>query len=98
MNHQIFDAITRRAALSALGGAGVAALAAPASVRGKKRRNGKEKKGNANTLCQKQAGQCTSFITAACGDNPRCLAFTLPCCPLLGSCDTAGFLRCRFLA
>jgi hypothetical protein len=44
--------------------------------------------------CQNQVGQCTTDLATFCKDDAKCLALLQKCCPLLASCNTAGFLNC----
>ncbi len=83
------DALTRRASLMALGAAGLAGLA-NSNIAGAKKR---KKKGDVNKLCKKQVGQCTTLLTAACGDQPTCPAL-VACCSSFGTCNATEFITC----
>jgi hypothetical protein len=98
MNDLPFDTLTRhaarrasrRASLMTLGKAGLAALASPLSTVAKKKRAGKK----AKQKCQRQVGQCTTFLLPLCGEDPDCLTFAQQCCALTGNCDPVGFINC----
>jgi hypothetical protein len=95
MNHDHFDALTRRASLLALGAAGLAAFVSPTSnARDKrKRRKKKRKNDDATKLCQKQVEACASFIRDNCGGEDGCVD-EIDCCPILANCSFDGFLFC----
>jgi len=91
MDDVSFDALSRRASLTALGTAGLAAaFTAPLTAGAKKK---KKKKADVNKLCKKQVGQCTSFLLAQCAGQPTCPAI-VACCSFFGKCNTTGFLAC----
>jgi hypothetical protein len=100
MNDLTFDTLirhvarraSRRTSLMTLGTAGLATLASPLGTVAKKKRAGKK----AKQKCQRQVGQCTTFLLSQlCGENnPECLALVDRCCALAGNCDPVGFLNC----
>jgi|SRR5215213_6855696 hypothetical protein len=108
MNDLHFDSLTRRASLTTLGVAGVAAFASPFTATAKRKHknaNTKQRKHkNANTTqaktntaierCQTQVVQCTDFISAACAGDAACVAKHQPCCTFPGQCDFTGFITC----
>lgn len=104
MNNLSFDTFTRhaagrvsrRASLAPLGTVGLAALASPISTEAKKQKKGAGKK--AKQKCQKQVGQCTTFLDPLCEDDPDCLALVQECCAFAGSCDVDGFFDCLIVA
>jgi hypothetical protein len=93
---QAFDALTRRASLVAVGGAGLTALTLsdPAPAKKKKKKN--KKKGDVNKLCKTQVQVCVDALTQECGEpvNPICQAIIDQCCPKFGTCDFTGFFTC----
>jgi hypothetical protein len=101
VNTSRFDALTRHAAVVSrrgsfrvLGGAAVAgALAAPATVTAGK---GGEK---VRKRCQKQRGQCLSYVAEACNsetNSQACEALYTPCCGHFAQCDAGKGLECFF--
>lgn len=90
MNFLSFDALTRRASLLSLGAAGVRALAGPLVADAKKNKIKKK----ARQKCQNQAGQCLAFLSVSCGTDTSCVESAQQCCPLIGTCDFAGFVAC----
>jgi hypothetical protein len=104
MNDLSFDAlarhaagrVSRRASLMTVGAAGVATLVRPLSSEAKKK--GKSAGKKAKQKCQKQTGQCTTFLNPICAGDPTCLAKAQECCGFAGSCDVNGFFDCVFAA
>jgi hypothetical protein len=96
MNDLHFENLTRRASLSTLGVAGLAALSTPFTAAAKqKHRNGeKEKTNKAKERCQTQVAQCTDFVVASCPGDAACVAKLQPCCAFSGQCDFTGFITC----
>jgi hypothetical protein len=108
MNDLHFDRLTRRASITTLGVAGLAAFASPftatakrkhkkANTKQRKHKNANTKQATANTAiekCQTQVGQCTDFISAACPGDAACVAKLQPCCTFSGQCDFTGFINC----
>ena len=98
MNDLHFDSLTRRASLTTLGVAGVAAFASPFTATAKrKHKNANTKQAKTNTAierCQTQVVQCTDFISAACAGDAACVAKHQPCCTFPGQCDFTGFITC----
>jgi hypothetical protein len=92
MDHRSFAALTRRASLTTLSAAGVAALAAPRAGVTKKKR--KKKKFDVNKLCKQQVDQCATAAAVDCAGDPECIAATNLCCQELASCDFAGLFTC----
>jgi hypothetical protein len=96
MSGKSFDAFIRRAAADvsrrdavvALGGAGLAAAitrqATAAKPSGKK---------NARKKCRRQVGQCRDIFIPVCGGGDECETL-LACCSFLATCDTARFIAC----
>jgi hypothetical protein len=85
--------VSRRASLMTLGMAGLAALASPLSTVAKKRKKSAGKK--ARQKCQKQRGQCTTFLLPICaGGSADCVVRVQRCCALAGNCDPVGFFTC----
>ncbi len=110
MNDRTFDFVTlravrgfsRRATLTTLGTAGLAALAHPFMTEAKKKggKNKRDRKDkNTKTCpepvdrCTPQTEQCTAVLSAFCGGDPNCLD-SVACCSFLGSCDATTFLTC----
>jgi hypothetical protein len=99
VNHVVFETLTRRVAVPAIGMAGLAgALMNPITMDAKKNRgknNGKKKKKeDPNALCKQQVTQCTTFFTPACKGDLTCLAKVNRCCPPLGTCQFATAFSC----
>src|SRR5215213_3026252 len=98
MNDLHFDRLTRRAVLTTLGVAGLAAFVCPFNATAKR----KHKKANTNQAqtntaierCQTQVAQCTDFISAACPGDAACAAKFQPCCTFSEQCDFTGFITC----
>lgn len=99
MNDRCFDALTRRASLVALGGVGLATLAAPYADAAKKnkRRNRKNNDKKAKQKCQAQIDQCRDLIATRCTLDPNECTEGLECCESLGQCDFDGFFNCALL-
>jgi hypothetical protein len=100
MNDRTFAALTRRTSLVALGGAGLATLAAPYAAVAKKnkrrnRKNNNDKK--AKQQCQTQIDQCRDLIATRCTLDPNECTEGLECCESLGQCDFDGFFNCALL-
>lgn len=104
MDNRSFDALTRlavapasrRVTLLKLGGAGVAAFAAPvaaASKRGKRKK--KPSVGEkARQKCLQQAEQCVAFLAPTCASDLNCQARVQRCCAVVGECDVVGLFTC----
>ncbi len=101
MNDLSFDAVTRyaatalsrRASLMTLGGAGVSTLAAVARpITADARKQSAAKK--AKKKCKKQIGPCVTAVAPDCSGDPACLAGVRRCCGLAGICDIIGFFTC----
>ena len=105
MTEQPFDGFTRhattvisrRGSLLTLGGAGLAALAGPATARaGKNVKKRARKKGKKK--CKRQVEQCRTYWDDYCqatgGCDPQVLEEVLACCDLLGQCQNAAFFGC----
>lgn len=86
MNSEVFDTLSRRTSLTAIGAAGLAALALPLATEAKK-------KGDSNKRCKKQVGQCEIAINEQLGGGPE-LAPLLACCQKLKTCNMTAFLAC----
>jgi hypothetical protein len=97
MDHLAFDALSRRASLMSFGTVGLAAaLTNPTTTAAKKNNRNKRKKrkkGDANELCKKQVGRCTTFITDICQREEGCEAESA-CCSILQNCNFNGFFLC----
>lgn len=100
-----FDAFTRqlgrRRAIQSLGAAAVATASgltlADARNGSNKQKNKKQKKKiqkQAIALCESQAQQCITLITAGCNGDAECLARGQQCCAFLGACDFSGLITC----
>jgi hypothetical protein len=100
MNQVAFNTMTRRAALPALGIAGLAgALSRPFATEAKKKHKKKNRKKDRNeedpnALCNQQVGQCTTFFNPACKGDLACLEKVNRCCPPLGTCQFATAISC----
>jgi len=98
MNDLHFDRLTRRASLTTLGVAGLAAFASPFNATAKrKHKNANTNQAQTNTAierCQTQVAQCTDFISAACPGDAACVAKFQPCCTFSEQCDFTGFITC----
>jgi hypothetical protein len=97
MSSTSFDAVARRAAVAisrratvmTVGGAGLAAaLGVPFTAA---RKSGKKRK--KKNACQRQVGQCRGFFTNVCGSETGCPE-AFACCELLANCNSGGFVAC----
>jgi hypothetical protein len=108
VTEQAFDTFSRRAAgisrrgsLMTLGGAGLAAMAGPASAeagKSDKKANRKARK-KGKKKCKKQDGQCIGVwegLCAAEADPELCQDTFLPCCAFLASCQATAYFACVF--
>jgi hypothetical protein len=115
MNEQTFDdfarrtlaVVSRRTTLATLGVVGLAALARPFPIEGKKgnKKNTSSKKARKRckkdlaactaqgASCSTQAEECTTFLSAICTSAPACPSM-IACCSFLGRCDAGTFLIC----
>lgn len=100
MGDCVFDALTRRNSLAALGAAGLAAFAGRRAA-GAKNKGKKKLKKKQLQQCQTQVGQCQATFTANCeASSPtpdelqECLDTFLPCCDPLGTCSFNAFFVC----
>lgn len=82
-----FDALTRRASLTTLGVAGLAALTRPTASSAKKK-DDKFKK------CKKQVDDCTTFLLASCDGTPAECTVVAACCDELKHCHFDSFMFC----
>jgi hypothetical protein len=84
---------SRRGSLLTLGGAGLAALAAPLAGSAKNKKKCKQ----TGKKCQRQVGQCNGYFVPLCEDEDApedCVELTAACCELLGDCQADAFIDC----
>jgi hypothetical protein len=87
------ETLSRRASLTTLGGAAIAAVARPAPVSA-----GKVSK-KVRKTCKRQIGQCQSSVAAFCADAPEaCDAALTPCCASFKGCKAAAVYECLIAA
>ncbi|MGH2615504.1 MAG: hypothetical protein ACRDJC_09720 [Thermomicrobiales bacterium] len=92
MDDSVFDRLTRPAATAvshrtsflALGGAGLAAVAAPAIAMARKAGNVGM---NVRKLLQRQREQCRTSFAERCQGSQDCLEALLPCCEPFADCS-----------
>ena len=101
MDNSVFDALTRRSSLAALGATGLAAAFAGRRAAGAKNKSKKKLKKKQLQQCQTQVGQCQAIFTANCeASSPtpeelqECLDTFFPCCDPLGTCSFNSFYSC----
>jgi hypothetical protein len=91
-------ALSRRASMLAIGGAALAASAAPMPTRA-----GKASK-KAKKRCKRQVGQCESMIAPACAaadllvSEEECVDTLLPCCQPFKDCQADAVFDCLIAA
>jgi len=93
MDRVSFDALTRRASILTLGGAGLAGLATlmtPLATDAKKKRG---RNVDVNKRCKQQVAEWTAFAPSLCSEGPDCDAL-IACGAQLATCDFTGFLVC----
>jgi hypothetical protein len=96
---------SRRQALAALAGVGLATWQAPALGTKKTRKAVKRAKKKGDKKCRKQDGQCVQAMTDLCNagiadpaEVAACITKFSACCAFLGDCQAASFLDCTFAA
>jgi hypothetical protein len=91
VTHRATDALTRRVALLALGGATATAVAHPLfASAGKAGKKAKKK-------CQRQEGACRRFFVDVCDTNQSCTEHTNMCCAHFKTCDARAAIECLAL-
>jgi len=93
MDRVLFDALTRRASILTLGGAGLAGLATLMSTVSTDAKKKRGKKVDVNKRCKRQVAEWTAFAPTLCSEGPDCEAL-IACGARLATCDFIGFLNC----
>jgi len=93
MDRGSFDALTRRASILTLGGAGLAGLATLITTESTDAKKKRGKKVDVNKRCKRQVAEWAAFAPSLCSEGPDCEAL-IACGAQLATCDFTGFLNC----